>query len=77
MNEEKRYIFKTVFMIETSIGSYYDLELMKHINEGWNVFYFKKGLIVFRKEASEEEYNDYYQATDKRVTNMNNCPYLD
>lgn len=71
-----KYIFKTKFP-SLSIGEYYDEELMANVNDGWEVCHAEKGMIIFRKEVSEEEYKEYSKAIGEKVDRMNNCPYLD
>lgn len=71
-----KYIFKTQFK-ETKIGNYYNEDLMKHINDGWEMFHIEKGMIVYRKQVDEQEYKNYFDAVSESVDRMNNCPYLD
>lgn len=71
-----KYIYKTKFP-SLNIGDYYDEELMTNVNDGWEVSHLEKGMIIFRKEVSEEEYKEYSTAISEKVDRMNHCPYLD
>lgn len=69
-----KYIFKTRF-IELEIGNYYNEDLMKNINDGWELLHIEKGMLVYRKQVNDEEYRNYFNDAAKSVERMNNCPY--
>lgn len=71
-NPAQKLVFKVLHYTLNNHQSQLSLDMMEHVNSGWNVVHIEKDMVIYSKPVSEQVYEKYHSSVTASVDSWNN-----
>lgn len=70
--DTQKLIFKTLYYTTEDHPSKLSLDMMEHVNNGWEAIHIEKSMVVYSKPVSEQMYEKYHSSVTAMIDKWDN-----